>query len=125
MRIFNPDSKFSQFIYSALDYIKLGLLFLLFSIPGITAGTAAAAVMTVGMRMERGEAPVVFKSFLKAFRDNFRQGTVLGLIFMAAFGIIAGDWYVMGYIEVTGTTRLVSAFLFLLALASASLALWA
>ena len=124
MRIFHPDSKFSQFIYSVLDYVRLGLLFLLFSIPGITAGAAAAAAMTIGMRMERGEAPLVFRPFLKAFKENFRQGTLLSLIFMAAFGLIAADWYVLGQIEVTGTVRLVSAILFLLALASASLALW-
>ena len=30
MQIFNPDSKFSQFIYSVMDYVKLGLVFLLF-----------------------------------------------------------------------------------------------
>ena len=53
VQIFNPDSKFSQFIYSVGDHVKLGLIFLLFSIPGITAGAAAAAVMTVGMRIER------------------------------------------------------------------------
>ena len=89
MQIFNPDSKFSQFIYSLLDYVKLGLLFLLFSIPGITAGAAAAAVMTVGMRIERKEAPVIFRPFWQAFKDNFRQATPLTLIFMLVFGFLA------------------------------------
>ena len=70
MQIFNPDSKFSQFIYSVMDYIKLGLVFLLFSIPGFTAGAAAAAVMTVGMRIERKEAPTIFRPFWQAFKDN-------------------------------------------------------
>ena len=94
MQIFNPDSKFSRFIYSVTDYVKLGLVFLLFSIPGITAGAAAAAVMTVGMRIERNEAPAIFRPFWQAFRANFRQGTLLTLLFMAVFGFLAADWYV-------------------------------
>ncbi len=124
MQIFNPDSKFSQFIYGAADYVKLGLVFLLFSIPGITAGAAAAAVMTVGMRIERKEAPTIFRPFWQAFRDNFRQGTVLTLIFMLVFGFLAADWYVLMQTEQTLLIRLICAFIFVLALLTASLMLW-
>ena len=124
MQIFNPDSKFSQFIYSATDYMKLGLLFLVFSIPGFTAGAAAAAVMTVGMRIERKEAPVIFRPFWQAFRDNFRQGTGLTLIFMVVFGFLAMDMYVLGRVEVTTLTRIITGVLMLLAIAAGSLALW-
>ena len=125
MQIFHPDSKFSQFIYTVLDYVKLGLVFLLFSIPGFTAGAAAAAVMTVGMRIERKEAPVIFRPFWQAFKDNFRQGTVLTVLFMAVFGFLAADWYVLGNMETTGPNRVVTAFLFVLALLAGALALWA
>ena len=124
MRLFNPDSRFSQFIYSVTDYVKLGLLFLFFSIPGITAGAAAAAVMTVGMRIERNEAPVIFRPFWAAFKSNFRQGTVLTLLFMLVFGFLAADWYMLGQMEPAGLIRLLSAVVFLLALLAGCLALW-
>ena len=124
MRMFNPDSKFSQFIYLALDYIKLGLVFLLFSIPGITTGAAAAAVMTVGMRIERKEAPVIFRPFWQAFKDNFRQGTALTLLFMLVIAFLAADWYVLLQMEGTLLIRLLTALVFLLALLTASLMLW-
>jgi len=124
MRIFSPDSKFSQFIYTVLDYVKLGLVFLLFSIPGITAGAAAAAVMTVGMRIERKEAPVIFRPFWEAFKANFRQGTILTLLFMAVFGFLAADWYVLGNMDGTDLTRVITAVLFVLALTAGALALW-
>lgn len=124
MQIFNPDSKFSQFIYSLLDYVKLGLLFLLFSIPGITAGAAAAAVMTVGMRIERKEAPVIFRPFWQAFKDNFRQATPLTLIFMLVFGFLAADWYLLGQMAVSALTRVLTGLIFLLALLGGGLALW-
>ena len=125
MQIFNPDSKFSRFIYSVTDYVKLGLVFLLFSIPGITAGAAAAAVMTVGMRIERNEAPAIFRPFWQAFRANFRQGTLLTLLFMAAFGVLAADWYVLWQMEGTTLIRVICGVIFILALLSGCLALWA
>ena len=124
MQIFNPDSKFSRFIYSVTDYVKLGLVFLLFSIPGITAGAAAAAVMTVGMRIERNEAPAIFRPFWQAFRANFRQGTLLTLLFMAVFGFLAADWYVLWQMEGTALIRVICGVIFILALLSGCLALW-
>ena len=124
MQIFNPDSKFSQFIYSVTDFVKLGLVFLLFSIPGITAGAAAAAVMTVGMRIERKEAPTIFRPFWQAFKDNFRQGTALTLLFMLAFGFLAADWFVLWQVEGTGLNRVICGVIFVLALLLGCLALW-
>lgn len=124
MQIFNPDSKFSQFIYSVMDYVKLGLIFLLFSIPGFTAGAAAAAVMTVGMRIERKEAPTIFRPFWQAFKDNFRQGTILTVLFMAVFGFLAADWYVLMQMEQTLLIRLICAIIFVLALLAAELMMW-
>ena len=124
VQIFNPDSKFSQFIYSVMDYVKLGLIFLLFSIPGFTAGAAAAAVMTVGMRIERKEAPTIFRPFWQAFKDNFRQGTILTVLFMAVFGFLAADWYILMQMEQTLLIRLICAIIFVLALLAAELMMW-
>ena len=125
MQIFNPDSKFSQFIYSVMDYVKLGLVFLLFSIPGITTGAAAAGVMTVGMRIERKEAPTIFRPFWQAFKDNFKQGTILTVLFMAVFGFLAADWYVLMQMERSLLIRVICAIIFVLALLAAALMLWA
>ncbi len=124
MQIFNPNSKFSQFIYSVMDYVKLGLAFLLFSIPGITAGATATAVMTVGMRIERKEAPTIFRPFWQAFKDNFKQGTILTVLFMAVFGFLAADWYVLMQMEQTLLIRLICAIIFVLALLAAELMMW-
>lgn len=125
MQIFNPESKFSQLIYYVTDYVKLGLVFLLFSIPGVTAGAAAAAVMTVGMRIERKEAPAIYRPFWQAFKENFRQGTGLTLLFMAVFGFLAADWYVLWQMEGSGLYRLICGVIFVLALLVGCLALWA
>lgn len=112
-------------MYTLLDYVKLGLVFLLFSIPGFTSGAAAAAVMTVGMRIERKEAPAIFRPFWQAFRDNFRQGTALTLLFMVVFAFLTADWYVLAQMEGTLMIRLLCAVIFVLALLTAALMLWA
>ncbi|MGN1021841.1 MAG: DUF624 domain-containing protein [Aristaeellaceae bacterium] len=125
MQLFHPDSKFSQFVYAVTDYVKLGLVFLLFTLPFFTTGAAAAAVMTVGMRIERGEAPTIFRPFWEAFRANLRQGTALTLLFAVVFGLIVADGYVLSQVEVTSLTRLLTAALLLLALLGAGVMLWA
>lgn len=51
MSLFDPDGKFMRLTSTMLDYVKLGLLFMLFSIPVIPMGAAAAAAMTVGMKI--------------------------------------------------------------------------
>lgn len=80
----SPDSRFMQAVSRFADMVVLNLLFLLTSLPVFTVGAASAAMYTVTFRMLRGrEAPVV-KSYFRAFRDNFRQGTGLWLLFLFA-----------------------------------------
>ena len=35
------------------------------------------------------------KSYFKSFKENFRQGTVIWLIILAAIGVLAGDYYII------------------------------
>lgn len=124
MSLFDPDGKFMQITSAMLDYVKLGLLFMLFSIPVVTMGAAAAAAMTVGMKMARGEAPTVWKPFLKAFRENFRQGTILLLIFGLIFALLGFDWYQVMKMESTTVVRVARAGIVLLTLLLTSMALY-
>ena len=123
MSLFDPDGKFMQITSTMLDYVKLGLLFMLFSIPVIPMGAAAAAAMTVGMKIARGEAPAVWKPFWKAFKANFRQGTLLLLIFVLIFAL-GVDWYQVMKMESTAVVRVARAGIVLLAILLTSIALY-
>lgn len=59
------------------DLIILNLLFLLTCIPVITIGAAQSALYAVTLKMVRGEESYIIKSYLKAFREDFRQATVI------------------------------------------------
>lgn len=124
MPIFDPDSKFMQITGTMLDYLKLGLLFMLFSIPVFPMGAAAAAVMTVAMKIVRGEAPAVWEPFWKAFKENFKQGTVLLIIFGAIAGLLAFDWYFVMQMESSTVVQVARAGIVLLAILAVSIALY-
>lgn len=84
-----------------LDYVKIGLLFMIFSLPVFTIGAAATAGMTVALKIEQGEAPVVWKTFIKAFKLNFKQATIVAIMLIALFSILGLDWYYVLEMEST------------------------
>lgn len=91
--IFNYDNKFFQFINQMVDCIFVSLLFLVCSLPVITAGTAATALYyTVNKAIIHGEG-YVFRSFIKAFRANLKQTVILWLISLGLLGFLFIDLY--------------------------------
>lgn len=124
MPIFDPDSKFMQITNTILDYVKIGLLFMFFSIPVFTMGAAAAAAMTVAMKIVRGEAPAVWQPFWKAFKENFKQGTILTVILGLLFALLGFDWYQVMQMESTTPVQIARAGIVLLAILLASIALY-
>lgn len=117
MNIFDPDSRFSQIMSVVFDYLKLGFLFLIFSIPVITAGAAATGAMFVGMKIARGEAPKLWEPFWKSFRQNFRQATIATLALIALFTILGFDWYQLFQMDSTTPVRIARGLVFIVALA--------
>lgn len=81
---FSPDSKFMQFLSRFADLVILNILFLLTSLPIFTIGPSSAAMYTITFRMLRCREEPVIRSYFRAFRENFRQGTVLWLIVLFA-----------------------------------------
>ena len=84
--LFSPDSKFMQAMNRISDLILLNLFFLFSCIPVFTIGAAATAMYTVCFRLGTPREQGVFKSYFRAFRENFRQGTALWLIFLVCGG---------------------------------------
>lgn len=83
--LFSPDSKIMQYLSRLYDLAVLNVLFLLTCLPIFTIGAANAALYTVCFRMDTEKEAGVFRTYFRAFRENFRQGTALWLIF-ALFG---------------------------------------
>lgn len=80
--LFSPDSKFMQVLSRLTDIILLNMVFLLTCLPIFTIGAANTALYTVCFRMDTDREEGLFRTYFRAFRDNFRQGTVLWLILL-------------------------------------------
>lgn len=83
---FNMDSPVMRFLSRVCDLMILNVMCILCCIPIVTAGASITALYTVTLKMVRGEESYIFKGFLKAFKENFKQSTIIGLI-MTFIGI--------------------------------------
>ena len=80
----SPDSRFMQGVSRFADLVILNVLILLTSLPLFTVGASVSAAYTLTFRMLRSKEEPVVKSYFRAFRENFRQGTALWLILLVA-----------------------------------------
>ena len=95
MRLFSYDSKFSQIMLKLCYGCYLNLLWMVCSLPVFTAGAATAALYDVTLRLAREEDPPVTTRFFKAFRENFRQATILWLILLGIGALLGADGYIL------------------------------
>ena len=80
MGIFNPDSKFSQFMSKVFDLMVLNLVFIFTSIPIFTIGVNFTALYYVTLKMVKNEEGPIAASYFRAFRNNFKKSTIIWLI---------------------------------------------
>ena len=95
MRLFSYDSKFSQIMLKLCYGCYLNLLWMVCSLPVFTAGAATAALYDVSLRIAREEDPPLTTRFFRAFRENFRQATVLWLILLGVGALLGADAYIL------------------------------
>lgn len=80
--LFSPDSKIMQAMSRIGDLMILNVVFLLTCLPIVTIGAANTALYTVCFRFGTDREGKLLRSYFRAFRENFRQGTVLWLILL-------------------------------------------
>ena len=95
MRLLDVDGPLMKFLGTAFDFFVLFLLTVLLCIPIVTAGAALTSCMYVGMKIHRKEAPAVLSSYFRAFKENFKQSTLLWLIQILFFVFILFDWSIV------------------------------
>ncbi|TCL61180.1 putative membrane protein YesL [Kineothrix alysoides] len=92
MKFFSVDSSLYRFLSRFLDVMKLNFLWILFSLPILTAGASTAAAMSVALKMADDEEGYIGRGFVKAFKENWKQGTLLGIITVIAFYAVYLDF---------------------------------
>lgn len=90
----DSNNPFFRFMGKVADVFLLNLMWVVCSLPIITAGAATTAAMYEGMRLARGEEGYVISRFWKSFRLNFKQATKIHVLFLAAGALLAFDMMV-------------------------------
>lgn len=99
MKFFSVDSPLYRFLCKLLDVLKLNFLWLLFSLPIVTIGASTVAAMSVALKMTDDEEGYIGKGFVKAFKENWKQATVLWVITVVAVYAVYLDFQLFEAVE--------------------------
>ena len=97
--MFKLDSPFMNFLNRVCDIMILNFMVILFSLPIVTAGASITAAYYIAYKMVKNEESYIVRGFFKAFKENFKQSTIIWLIFLAIFAILFMDYRIMFYSE--------------------------
>ena len=86
-RFLGQEGWLFRFLDRLWDLIVLNVLFIITCIPLFTVGAAISALYTVTMKGVRKEDSYIVRSYLSAFKENFKKSTILWLLMIAVWGI--------------------------------------
>ena len=118
-KFFDLDNPVWVFLGRVGDLMILNVIFIITCLPVITVGAALSALYSMTLKMVCDEESYLVRSYLKAFRQNFRQATVVW-IFTAFTGYVLYLYYSIvsslesGYGTYLKIPVIAAAFLFLM-----------
>lgn len=93
---FKSDNPFNEMLTRIFNLLELNILWIVFSLPVITAGASTAALYTVCFRMLSDRETGIFREFVGSFRKNFRSSIPYTLAVLIAGGILVADLHILG-----------------------------
>lgn len=93
---FDMDNPVMRALSVVADLIVLNLLTIVCCLPVVTAGASLTALNAAVIKILRGEESAPARDFLRAFRENFKKGTGMGLIFLLVFAVLFADYLAAG-----------------------------
>lgn len=93
MNFLNIDGKFYSIMSKLADCIILSILWILFSLPVVTAGTATTALYYCVIKVLREDRGECSSRFWQSFKSNFKQSTIVTVfaLLIAALAAITGS----------------------------------
>ncbi len=92
--LFSLDSVLMRGLTRLADVMILNFIFIVTSLPVVTLGASLTALNFTAMRIATGKCNSVSGDYFRSLRQNFRQGTIVGLI-LAGLGAVLAAWYVV------------------------------
>ena len=100
MNIFTGrGAKFYEFCVKLMELMGLNFLVLITSLPIFTIGASFSAMHTVLVKIYRDEEDKIAREFFSAFKKNFKQATLIWLIYLGIFGILLLDDYALRLLD--------------------------
>lgn len=87
MNFFNLENRFFSGLRKIVDCVYLSLLWFLFSIPIITIGASTTALYHTTNKNLIHSRGYVWQEFWDSFKSNFRQSTIMWIIFLIFYGL--------------------------------------
>lgn len=94
--LFSPDGTFGRVLNGFTDLLTLSILWAVCSLPFVTAGASAAALYTMTLRIVRGEEGRITAGFFRAFRDNFKNASIIHLLMTLLAALLTVYWISVG-----------------------------
>lgn len=120
MKFFSVESPLYKFMQSLWDILKLNFMWIIFCIPIVTIGGSTIAAFSVLLRMSEDQEGNVIKDFWKAFKENWKQGILIGLLPPICFEAVFLDFQLYNAVEKGGLGILIvgcfSAYIFIFCL---------
>lgn len=107
MKFFSVDGALYKFLTRLWDMIKLNFMWLLFSLPVVTMGAATVAAYSVTLKMVDEQEGYVARQFVKAFKENWRQGIPMGLLALFCSYVVYLDFELQREMEGDSTMFLI------------------
>ena len=98
MNFLQYDSSFMTGCRRLTDYMILGWLWIIASLPVITFGAATTAMLMTAHISIRENDGTIWKPFWKYFRQEFKQATILWLIDLFVINLLLVDMVVVRYL---------------------------
>lgn len=95
MKLFDIEGPLMQGLTRIADLMILNLLTILCCLPIFTIGAALTALHYQVLKMVRHEECYIARGYFKAFKENFKQSTVVWLIMLVIIMVLVGDYYVI------------------------------
>lgn len=106
MKFLSYDGLLARIVRYIWNLFVLNICFILCCLPVITIGAAISAMYAVFLNDFRESG--VLRKFFGAFAENFKQATVIWLIFMALAAVLAANWYYLLTYSVGGNGLLLA-----------------
>lgn len=94
-KFFSDSNPIIRGLAKLADLMWLNFLYILISIPIFTIGAATAALYSVTMKVVADEESYITKDFFKAFKNNFKQATILWIICGLLLSLFGYTFYVL------------------------------